>query len=176
MLTVLGSVAIVYYWKAINQVQHYGYLGAFISGFIAGSPLPVPLPYLLLTFTLGGVLNPLLVGIVSGLGAGIGGTTVYLFGRGGGTLLFFFKYEQSSNSRVAKFVELAKRRGSLVVFLMSAAINPIFAPMAIAIGALGFRLKKFLFWCTLGNMVKGTIIAYAGYFGLRSLLRLLGAY
>ena len=182
-----ACVAIIYYWDYIRHVQEYGYAGSFVIGFIAGSSIPVPLPYLVLTFTLGGVLNPALVGISSGLGAGIGGTLVYLFGRGGSTLLqkcglSFLQpeacpdpKEPTTNPRVAWFLDLARRRGAIVVFLMSAMLNPLFAPMAIAMGALHFRLGRFLFWCVAGNIVKSLVIAYAGYFGLGTLLRWLGA-
>jgi membrane protein DedA with SNARE-associated domain len=117
-----------------------------------------------------------LVGVASGLGAGVGGTLVYLFGRGGRSLLFdTFSADNSGRQpspRIAKFMEWANRRGSVVVFFMSAMLNPAFAPMAIAIGAIRYRMPKFFLWCTTGNVVKSTIIAYCGYFGLGALFRL----
>ena len=85
--TIFACAAVIYYWDYISQFQNYGYLSAFFFGFIAGSSIPVPLPYLVVTFTLGGVLDPILVGATSGLGAGLGGTLVFLFGRGGRKLL-----------------------------------------------------------------------------------------
>lgn len=60
------------------------------------------------------------------------------------------------------------------MFVMSAILNPVFAPMAIAMGALRFRLFKFFIMCVAGNTLKALIIAYAGYFGVGSLLRWLG--
>jgi hypothetical protein len=59
---------------------------------------------------------------------------------------------------------------------MSAMLNPAFAPMAITMGALRFRLAKFFFWCSAGNIVKSLFIAYCGYFGLGTLLRWIGAF
>ncbi len=180
VLTIGLCFAIIYYWDYIEHLQNYGYLGAFFFGFIAGSSLPLPLPYLVVTFTLGGILNPALVGVASGLGAGIGGTLVYLFGRGGRSLfpklgLLFPDTEQTPSPRMARFLEWAHFRGSLVVFVMSAMLNPVFAPMAIALGAIRFRLAKFFLWCSAGNIVKSLLISYCGYFGLGSLLRWLGA-
>jgi hypothetical protein len=58
--------------------------------------------------------------------------------------------------------------------LMSAIFNPVFAPMAVAIGVFRFGFWRFLFWCTLGNLVKSMFIAYCGYFGLNAVLRWLG--
>jgi membrane protein DedA with SNARE-associated domain len=74
----------------------------------------------------------------------------------------------------SRFLNLAQRRGSIVVFLMSAMLNPIFAPMAIAMGALRFRLPKFCAMCIAGSTVKSLVIAYAGYLGVGTFLRLFG--
>ena len=174
MLTVAVCVVIVFYWRYFTNLQHYGYIGAFLFGLIAGSSLPVPLPYLVLTFTLGGVSNPALVGVASGLGAGIGGTLVFLFGRGGSSLvlgIFLNKGNNKPSPRAAKILEWAENRGGIVVFFMSALLNPAFAPMAIALGATRFRLAKFFLWCTAGNIVKSLLIAVLGYYGLGTLLR-----
>jgi len=103
---------------------------------------------------------------------------VYLLGRGGRQLLPGLRHysvdEQASNRLSARFVDLAQRRGSVVVFIMSAMLNPVFAPMAIAMGALRFRLIKFFIMCVAGNIVKAMVIAYAGYFGVGTLFRWLG--
>ncbi|MBN1189850.1 MAG: VTT domain-containing protein [Dehalococcoidales bacterium] len=161
-------------------MQNYGYLGAFVIAFIAGSSIPTPISYLLLTFTFGGIpgMHPALVGLASGVGAGTGGTLVYLLGRSGRTffpgLRGYSVDEQASNRLSAKFVDWAQRKGSVVVFFMSAMLNPVFAPMAIAMGALRFRMIKFFVMCVAGNIVKAMIIAYAGYLGVGTLLRWLG--
>ena len=75
---------------------------------------------------------------------------------------------------MAKFLSWADKRGSVVVFLMSAMLNPAFAPMAITMGALRYRLAKFFIWCTAGNIVKSLVIAYFGFLGLGTLLEWLG--
>jgi membrane protein YqaA with SNARE-associated domain len=178
--TVISVVFIILYWKEIAILQNYGYLGAFVIAFIAGSSIPTPISYLLLTFTFGGIpgLHPALVGLASGVGAGTGGTLVYLLGRSGRSFFPSLRHysvdEQASNRLSAKFVSWAHKRGSVVVFLMSAMLNPVFAPMAIAMGALRFRLFKFFIMCVAGNLVKAMLISYAGYIGVGTLLRWLG--
>jgi len=133
---------------------------------------------LLMTFTLGGILNPALVGVSGGLGAGVGGTLVYLLGRGGRR--FFpevkaYSVDHEASKKVSvKFVNWAQKKGSIVVFVMSAMFNPVFAPMAIAMGALRFRLAKFFLMCVAGNILKALVVSYAGYLGLGTLLRWLG--
>jgi membrane protein YqaA with SNARE-associated domain len=184
--TLVTCAVVIYYWEHIEHLRYFGYPGAFIFGFIAGSSLPMPLPYLIVTFSLGGVLEPALVGLASGVGAGIGGSLVYLLGSSGSHLLIgnnisnFFKspgYQEESTRAQRLYSRLQQwtsRRGSLVVFLMSAILNPVFAPMAVTIGALRFGFWRFLFWCTLGNIIKSMFIAYCGYFSLNAVLRWIG--
>ncbi len=171
MITLLLLVAVVYYWEYIQRLQSYGYLGVFIISFFAGSILILPVPYVAVVFTLGGVLNPALVGIASALGMSVGGVTIYLTGYTGHKLLPHINVNDNIYSRIANW---ARRRGAITVFIMSAVFNPFFIPMAIIMGMLRFRLWKFFLLCWAGNTIKNMVIAYAGYLGLRSLLRFLG--
>jgi membrane protein DedA with SNARE-associated domain len=175
--TVISIVLVIRYWNEIARLQSYGYLGAFIIAFIAGSSVPTPVSYIGLTFLFGGLLNPAIVGFVSGTGAAIGGTLVFLLGRSGHRLFPGLNYysidEQVSNKVASRFVRWAHRKGSIVVFLMSAMVNPAFAPMAIAMGAMRFRLIKFFIMCLAGNLVKAMVISYVGYIGIGTLLHLL---
>ena len=175
--TVISIFLIFRYWKEIADLKSYGYVGVFIIALIAGSSIPTPISYLLLTFTFGGILNPALVGVASGVGAGTGGTLVYLLGRGGGRFIPGFGHYsdgQKSNKLYAKFTMWAQKRGSIVVFIMSAMLNPVFAPMAIAMGALNFRMIKFFILCVAGNLLKAMVISYLGYLGIGTLLRWFG--
>jgi len=169
VITLLLCAVVVYYWDYIGKLQGYGYLGVFIISLFAGSIMVLPIPYVVVVFTLGGVLNPALVGAASGLGASIGALTIYLTGYGGHSLL-----HNVNNGLYSRLMNWVQRRGSIAVFIMSAVFNPLFIPMTIAMGMLRFRLWKFFLLCWAGNTVKSLAIAYAGYLGLRSLLRLLG--
>jgi len=190
---IAAFVVIVYHWQAISRYQHYGYPGLFLISFLAGFSLPMPIPYMVIIFIFGGLLHPALVGVACGLGLGVGGTLLYLTGRGGRRFLpwsnVFAFADSSSNeappssrisrliSRLLRWVRMpqimafAQRRGSLVVFLMSAAINPFFVPMAIGMGTLHFRWWKFFLMCWAGMTVKAMAFAYAGYLGLGTILR-----
>ena len=186
-------VVIVYYWQEISRFQNYGYLGLLIIGLLTGFALPLPVPYMVITFIFGGLLHPALVGASCGLGLGIGGTLLYLTGRGGRKFFPWSNVFASANNpsndalpssrisrlltrllrwaRIPRIMAIARRRGSLVVFLMSAAINPFFVPMAIGMGTLRFRLWKFFLMCWAGQTVKSIGIAYCGYLGLGIALR-----
>jgi membrane protein YqaA with SNARE-associated domain len=181
MFVITSAISIflvIHYWQEIAKLQSYGYLGMFLIAFVAGSSIPTPVSYLLLTFTFGGILNPALVGLSAGVGAGVGGTLVYLLGRGGRRFFPGIRHyspdEAASNRLTIKFVNWAQKRGSIVVFIMSAMLNPVFAPMAIALGALRFRMIKFFIMCVAGNTLKALVISYLGYLGVGSLLRLFG--
>ncbi len=187
---IAASVVIVYHWQAISRFRTFGYLGLFLISFLAGGPLPLPIPYMVITFIFGGILHPALVGVTCGLGLGIGGTLLYLTGRGGrrffpwGNVFANNPASDVPSSRISRLVSrllrwaripqilnIAQRRGSLVVFLMSAAINPFFVPMAIAMGTLRYRWWKFFLMCCAGQTVKSLAIAYCGYLGLGTFLR-----
>jgi len=169
VITFLFCAVAIYYWEYITRLKGYGYLGVFIISLVAGSIMVLPIPYVAVVFTMGGILNPALVGASSGLGASIGAMTIYLTGYGGGSL-----FQKVSDPLYSRLTNWAQRRGSVAVFIMSAVFNPLFIPMTIILAMLRFRLWKFFLLCWAGNTVKSMAIAYAGYFGLRSLLRSLG--
>ena len=182
-ITIISCVAVVVYWEEIQRFGSYGYPFVFVVSFFAGCSLPNPFPYIVVVFTLSSVLNPAFVGLVSGLAAGIGGTLVYIAARGGSKLLARFKIfspdtNEDSDSKIvrlmARMQAWAKRRGSIVVFFMSAMFNPLFLPMTFGMAVLRFQAWKFFLWCWAGNTVKSLFVAYCGYYGLGSLLRWAG--
>jgi membrane protein DedA with SNARE-associated domain len=168
-LTIAICVAVVLYWDYIKQAEQYGYFGAFIISVLAGATVLVPIPGILVVFTLGSVLNPALVGIVSGMGEAVGSIGIYLSGWGGQKAV-----QNLNHKMVNRFVDWIRRRGEIAVFLMSAILNPLFYPFAAIAGMLRFGLVKFFFLCWAGKAIKNTIIAYLGFFGLRSVLRWVG--
>jgi len=173
------AIAVVFYWEFVQELASVSYLALFIVSTIGGATVIIPVPSLAVQFTMGAVLNPAIVGAIAGLGSGIGGTLVYLFGRGGRRLFSNIDFTSPMIDKAvlrwtARIIGWAKNRGSLAVFLMSAVLNPLFFPMAFAIGTSRFKLWKFFLTCWAGNTVKSMIIAYLGYFGLGALLHWLG--
>lgn len=170
LLTLLLCFTAIYYWEYVRELGNYGYPGVFIISIFAGATIAVPVPALFVVFTLGGVLNPAIVGATSGLGEAVGGMAVYITGYGGGRA-----FQKIKHPLFSRMVDWVQRRGSLAVFIMSAIFNPFFYPLTMAAGLTRLGLWKFFLTCWGGKTVKGMVVAYAGYFGLRSLLRLLGA-
>ncbi len=181
VLTVGVIVAVILYFDDIQVLGRYGYLGAFLIGVFGGATYIAPVPMTPVIFVLGTVLKPsfapylgpVFVGVAAGLGETIGALTIYMTGYGGGAAIVSTKHAkiQAVYSRLSHWME---RRGSLVLFIFSAVINPFFYPIAITAGATHFGLKKYIIICIIGKTIKGITVAAAGYWGLGSILRALG--
>jgi len=168
-ITIVLCAAIIFYWEDISRAKNYGYLGVFIINIFAGSAALIPVPGIIVVFTLGSKLNPVLVGAAAGLGEAIGGLTIYLAGYGGHRAI------KSINHPITyRFEDWIQRRGSIAIFLMSSIINPLYYPFIAVAGMMHFGIKKFFFLSWAGKTIKGIVIAYLGYFGLGSLLNLIG--
>lgn len=172
-LTIAMAVAVVYFWEFIRTLEGYGYLGAFLISIFGGATIIIPVPMLAVIFALGGVLTPYWVGIAAGLGETVGALIIYMAGYGGGISLFSSNHGkvQAVYSRLMRWME---RRGSWTLFVLSAVLNPFFYPAALAAGALRFGVQRYFLICLAGKTIKGITVAYAGYWGLRGLLRMLG--
>ena len=173
VLSLLMAVAVVYFWEFIHTLEGYGYLGAFLISILGGATIIIPVPMLAVIFALGGVLTPYWVGVAAGLGETVGALIIYMTGHGGGAALSNIKYSkiQAAYSRLMYWME---RRGSWTLFVLSAVLNPFFYPAALAAGAMRFGLRRYFLICLAGKLIKGITVAYAGYWGLRGLLRMLG--
>ena len=170
--TLLMAVAVIYWWEFVRALEGYGYLGVFLISILGGATIIIPVPMLAVVFALGGVLTPYWVGVAAGLGETAGALIIYMTGHGAGTALF--RSNGKLQSAYLRMMKLMERRGSLTLFLLSAILNPFFYPAALAAGALRFGARKYFMICWAGKTVKGLTVAYAGYWGLRGLLRMLG--
>ena len=173
--TLLMAAAVIYYWEWVHDLGAYGYVGAFLISILGGATIIVPVPMLAVIFALGRVMEyTWLVGIANGLGETVGALTIYMTGYGGGSALYNHTHGRLQSS-YEKLMQLMERRGWLILFVLAAVLNPFFYPAALAAGALRFGAKRYLLITCAGKIIKGLTVAYAGYWGLRGLLRMLGA-
>lgn len=181
----LCAAGILYKDEIMNAtyIKSAGLLGVLVVSFVAGSTFSVtaiPVPYWLVVFTMPSILAaewkilaPVWVGLMSALGAALGQLITFMIGYGGRGISE--KVTSKINSRFYdKAIDWAQRHGSIAIFLMSAVVNPLHLPMTIAIAALRYPPHKFFFYCFLGVAVKSLIIAFCGYYGLKSLFSWLG--
>ncbi len=186
LLTIALCVTAVYYKDYLigaKYVAQYGLLGMLIVAFLGGSflsLLAIPVPYWLLVFTLPSILAPkmnigapIVVGVISGVGACLGQLLTFTIGYGSRDLYQRVAFTFSKHL-YTKASDWAQRHGSLAVFLMSAIPNPLHLPLSIAMASLRFSVWKYSIYSLLGNIVKSSLIAFCGYFGLTSIFRLLG--
>jgi membrane protein YqaA with SNARE-associated domain len=181
LLTVGLAAVIVVFWNDVQKIGNYGYLGAFIISLLGGATYIAPVPMTPVIFSLGTVLKPsyapilgpVFVGIAAGLGETLGGLTVYMTGYGGGTALATTNHLKirAVYARVLRWIE---KRGALILFLLSATLNPFFYPAGLAAGAVRFGIWKYFFICLVGKTIKGMTVAFAGYYGLNAILRAFG--
>lgn len=173
--TLLMAAAVIYYWHWVRALGAYGYVGAFLISILGGATIVVPVPMLAVVFALGRVMEyTWLVGIANGLGETIGALTIYMTGYGGGSALYYRTHGRLHTAYV-RMMGLMERRGWLVLFVLASILNPFFYPAALAAGALRFGVKRYFIITWAGKTIKGMTVAYAGYWGLRGLLRMLGA-
>jgi membrane protein YqaA with SNARE-associated domain len=187
VVSIVGSVFLIWNWEYISQLERQGYLGLFIISIFAGSPIPVPTPSMILTFTLGSILNPVLVGVVSGFGNGVGNALIFWTGRGGHAVFKNIINSSSSNqpprSRLGRFFQrfsripdFARRRVLIAVFVLSIYPNPVLTPLILGMGAMRSNFWKFFLTIWAGKTVQGLALSYLGYYGLRSLLHYFGVF
>ena len=176
------AVAVILFWDDIRYLRYYGYLGAFLISVFGGATIIAPIPMTPVVFFLGTVmrpeqapyLGPVFVGAAAGIGETIGGISIYMTGYGGGTAAINGIRHGRFQRLFAWVMDWMKRRGSLVLFVLSAVLNPFFYPAAIVAGATRFGLRKYLLICWAGKTIKGISVAAAGYWGLGALLRAMG--
>jgi membrane protein DedA with SNARE-associated domain len=169
VITVALSLFIIYHRSYVEQIAHWGYIGCFFINIFTSGTLVMPGFGLVLTFTLGGVLNPAIVGAVAGIGEAIGAVGAYFTGYAGRGL-----FRDSDNGFYLRFSNLIDRHGSKAVFFIACVISPIYYPFAVLLGTLRFGWVRFFLATWAGRTVKNMALAYLGYFGLGSILRLLG--
>jgi membrane protein YqaA with SNARE-associated domain len=167
LLFVLVLCLLIYVFRdAIEGLEAYGYLGAFLIPLFCCATIIVPVPGLIVVFTLGAVLDPLLVGLVSGIGGTIGEMSGYLLGYSGHAAI--------KNISLYQRVEHSMQRwGALPLFILALIPNPLFDVAGAVAGALRFPLWKFLVYSGAGRIIKHTFVAFAGAWGMDFILRFL---
>lgn len=168
-LVIVGGILYLYwrYPEKIEELEGWGYLGAFLISAISAATIIIPVPGLIIIFTLGAVLNPWLVGIISGIGGTLGELTGYLLGYSGGAAIKDTKLYQRMEGWM-------KRWGGVTILVLAAIPNPIFDVAGMVSGALRYPVWKFCLYGGVGRIIKHTAVALAGAWGIDFIFRLFG--
>jgi len=141
-----------------EYIQNSGYVGVFLMA-LSGSASPVwPLPGSWAVFIGAGLgLNPLLLTLIAGLGEPMGESTAYMTGYGGQVMVTNIK-------GYYKVEGWMKRRGGIIIFLVSAIPNVLIKAAVICAGALRYPFWKFFLFCWTGKTLKSAFFAITGYY------------
>ncbi len=168
VVTAVVALAAAYYFKDhIQELKPYGYAAVFLAGLISNATVILPVPGLAITAVMAGILNPWIVGLVGGAAQALGELTGYMAGYSSQTWVD----ENLTYDRLARWMQ---RRGLLTIAVLAAIPNPAFDVAGIAAGALRLPVWKFLAGCAIGGVIKNTVFALAGYYGIGALSNLFG--
>jgi membrane protein YqaA with SNARE-associated domain len=169
VIVVMGGILYLY-WRfpeKVDELETWGYLGAFIISALSAATIIVPVPGLVIIFALGAILNPWLVGIISGIGGTLGELTGYLLGYSGRAAI--------QNMKLYRRMEHWMRHwGSITILVLAAIPNPVFDVAGAVAGALRFPLWKFCVYGGVGRVIKHTLVALAGAWGMDFAFRFFG--
>lgn len=154
--------ALAYLLQDHIEWTNFTYPAVAGSVLLASGGLVVPVPALAITCATATYLNPAIVAIIAGMAGTIGELTGYFLGYSGSGILERRRFYQ----RIERWM---RRRGWLVLFLVSAIPNPIFDIAGIAAGALRYPLWRYLMAVGAGKLVKFFMIAYACHYSLQGL-------
>jgi membrane protein YqaA with SNARE-associated domain len=144
------------------EVKDLGYPGVFFLSFLGSVSMVLPVPGLISVCSATVWLNPFLLGLLSGVGETLGEVSGYGVGYGGHSIVERHRFY----IRLKRWME---ERGVLVLFIVSAIPNPVFDFVGIAAGSVRFPIRKFMVTVLLGKLIKGFMVAYTCYFGVRIL-------
>ena len=149
-----------------DDVERWGYLGLFGIVLLRSASVVFPVPAPGIIFGAGGLLDPLwgipapiAVGVVAGFAESLGEFTGYAAGWGGSPML----ERQSIYRRVRRWIE---RRPFLTVFALSFTPGPLFDVAGLAAGATRVPIRVFYPAMLIGKILRDTMVATAGYFGV----------
>jgi membrane protein YqaA with SNARE-associated domain len=170
-LSLLGVIAISILIFSLRdraeQLAIYGYPGIFLLSFLAYATVILPAPGIWIVFAMGAVFHPVGVALAAGSGAALGELSGYLAGFSG----------QAVIERAELYNRLSfwmQKNGPLTIFVLAALPNPFFDLAGIAAGALKMPIRRFLFWCWIGETVKMLYFSFAGAASLDWILKIRG--
>ncbi len=167
LVVVVGIVVAVFLLRDFLDMDRVGYPAIAALSFFASAGLVIPVPGMASVCAGGWQLNPLTVALVASAAGTVGELTGYMLGYSGSGI--------AGKGRIYQRIEgWMKRRGWLVIFLLSVLPNPIFDLAGISAGVLRYPVKWFLAWIWVGTFLKFLMVAYACAFSVDSVMEFFG--
>ena len=167
LVVVVGIVAGVFLLRDMLEMDQVGYPAVAALSFFASAGLVIPVPGMAAVCAGGWQLSPVTVALVAGTTGTLGELTGYMLGYSGSGI--------AGNRRIYRRIEgWMKRRGWLVIFVLSVLPNPLFDLAGIAAGVLRYPVRWFLVWIWIGTFLKFLMVAYACAFSVDGIMRFFG--
>ena len=167
LAAVAGISAAGYFLQDRIDVGSLSYGAVAGAVLLASGGLVVPVPALAITCTTATFLNPAAVAVIAGLAGTLGELTGYFLGYSGSGVFERRRFYH----RVEGWM---RRRGWLLLFVISAVPNPLFDVAGIAAGALRYPLWRYLVAVGLGKQVKFFVVAYGCLYSVQGLKSVFG--
>lgn len=150
-------------------VDKFSYVGLFLLSIISNVVfIFIPFPMGPLIFTFGSRFNPLLVAIIASIGSMIGSSIKYLIGLGSKEILGK-KYEKEILR-----VRNAFEKYNFFWWIVAIGLTPFpDDPVTIFCGMIKYDFKKYFIAMLMGRLILNFIIAYAGYYSIKSIVDIL---
>jgi membrane protein DedA with SNARE-associated domain len=170
ILALFAVIAITLYVYSIRsrveQFSTFGYPGIFLIALLANATVLLPAPGVAIVYAMGTIFNPIGVGIAAGTGGAIGELSGYLAGFSGQSIVENTNIYQRVAPWVAKY-------GAWAILVLAAVPNPFFDTAGIAAGVAKMPVLRFLLFCWMGQLIKMTLFAGAGYYSIEWISRLI---
>jgi uncharacterized membrane protein YdjX (TVP38/TMEM64 family) len=160
LLVVIAVTVYIYSIRdSVKEFAAYGYPGIFLVALMANATVFIPAPGVAVVFAMGNIFNPLGVGLAAGTGGALGELSGYLAGFSGQAVIENTKVYERIHPWVEKF-------GGWAIFLLAVIPNPFFDVAGVAAGIAKMSFRRFLLACWLGELIKMSAFAYAGFYSL----------
>ena len=167
LLTVVGlSVAVFSIRDRVEEFAAFGYPGVFLIALLANATVFLPAPGVAVVFAMGGIFNPIFVGLAAGTGGALGELSGYLAGYSGQAVI-------ERTDIYARIEPWVRKYGGWAILVLSAIPNPFFDIAGVAAGISKMPMRRFLFFCWIGQLIKMTLFALAGAYSLTCILDLM---
>jgi len=160
LLGVIGITVYIYSIRDhVEDFKQFGYAGIFLIALMANATVLLPAPGVAIIYAMGAIFNPFLVGLAAGTGGALREISGYLAGFSGQAVI-------ERTDIYNRFKPWVDRYGGWAILVLSAIPNPFFDVAGIAAGIAKMPMSKFLIFTWVGQIIKMTAFAVAGYYSI----------
>jgi membrane protein DedA with SNARE-associated domain len=160
LLAVIAITVYIYSIRhRVEEFEQFGYAGIFLIALIANATILLPAPGVAIIYAMGAVFNPLWVGLAAGTGGALGELSGYLAGFSGQAVV-------EKTNVYERFQPWVEKYGGWAILILSAIPNPFFDVAGIAAGIAKMPVQTFLLFTWVGQIIKMSTFAIAGYYSL----------